>query len=208
MVVPSPIHAADRDSSRDGSAWGVRVEDFAFRQTPPPAEVIDDAPRPRGRFGTAGTEWWTVGVGVAHNFIDAWDYNLSGSYSQFLLDDVELVLELSAWYFSQDGEDAFGMNPAMVLRWHLLHPPEQPWTVFVDAGVGLLFATDEVPAGGTWFDFTPRVGLGYTHQIADNGTRLLLGARWHHISNARISGDRRNPARDGLMLYSGIMIPF
>lgn len=181
--------------------------ELSFRYVPPEREAAA-TPRQPTQFGAAGREYWTLGGGIAHNFDDAWDLNLRAAYSFFLIDDVEFSLELNGWYFGQDGADALGLNPAMVFRWHLVNLPDEPWSIFADAGIGVLMATRDVPAGGTWFDFTPRIGAGYTHQISGDGTRLQIGARWHHISNARISGDRRNPARDGLMLYAGIMVPF
>lgn len=187
----------------------IKPLEMAFRWAPTsereePAAVAAVGPR----FGAKDSEYWTFGLGVAHNFIDAWDYNARIAYSQFLIDDVEFSFEVNGWYFNQDGSDAFGLNPAIVFRWHLIHLPERPWTIFVDAGIGVLVASQRVPAGGTWFDFTPRVGVGYTREIYPDGTRLQLGVRWHHISNARIDGDRQNPARDGVMVYGGIMIPF
>jgi hypothetical protein len=195
----------------NGEGPSLSAGDLSLRAVhlqPASTEELADAPAPPGRFGAAGSEYLIIGTGLAHNFIDAWDFNLHGAYSQFLIDDVELSFEVHAWYFDQDGDDALGINPSIVFRWHLIHLPDRPWTIFTDVGIGLLLATDNVPAGGTWLDFTPRVGLGYTHQIADDGTRLQIGGRWHHISNARITGDRQNPARDGLMLYGGVMFPF
>ena len=44
--------------------------------------------------------------------------------------------------------------------------------------------------------------------LSDDGTRLMLGARWHHISNGRYTGDTNNPSRDSLMLYAAVVIPF
>mgnify|MGYP001951235339 CR=1 FL=1 len=51
-------------------------------------------------------------------------------------------------------------------------------------------------------------GIGMTHQISDDGTRLVGGLRWHHISNARIHGDDSNPSRDAPHVYLQVAIPF
>ncbi len=172
----------------------------------PVAQAPADKPK-RAAFGDAGSRWWTIGTGVANNLDDATDVNLRGAYSYFLVKDVEFSAELNAWYFHQAGPDAAGINPAMVFRWHFYDDGE--WTLFGDVGIGLLAATNEVPDGGTAFDFTPRVGGGFTRELdADTGTRLQVGLRWHHISNARISGASNNPSRDGIMLYAGIQFPF
>jgi hypothetical protein len=76
------------------------------------------------------------------------------------------------------------------------------------AGIGVMGATGDVPDGGTPFDLMPRAGIGVTKQLTDDGLRLDVGVRWHHISNARINGDDENPSRDGAMLYAGLIFPF
>lgn len=106
----------------------------------------------------------------------------------------------------------------MIFRWHFWRWDRRVAeygetyrnTFFADFGIGLLAGFDEVPDGGTGFNFLPRLGVGYTHALTETeaGSRLTLGLRWHHISNARIEGDERNPARDSLMFYAEIQFPF
>ncbi len=179
---------------------------------PPGAgDTAIDATPVRLRYGAAGSRWWGLGAGVAHDFSDANDCLLFGSVSYFLVDDVEFAGEFGAWYFSQRGPDAGGVSASMVFRYHFIH--EDKWTVFADVGIGVLGATDNVPATrqgftGTSFDFLPRAGVGFTRQLTDDGARLIVGLRWHHISNARIFGDDNNPARDSAMLYAAVVFPF
>lgn len=168
--------------------------------TPPRTEPLTP------KFGDKGTEWWTVGIGAADNFGDSTDFNVRGAWSRFIVQDVEFSLELNGWYFDQPGDNAFGINPAFVFRWHFVNTGA--WTVFADAGIGMLFASEAVPEDGTDVDFTPRLGVGFTRALDDRGDRLQVGLRWHHISNARITGDMRNPSRDALLLYVGIEFPF
>lgn len=179
-------------------------DDSNTLKMPDPLAKFDER-QPRV-FGEKMSEWWTVSAGAAYNFADSNDFNLRGAWSRFIIQDVELSLELNGWYFDQAGDNALGINPAFVFRWHLIN--KQDWTIYSDIGIGLLFTNDVVPEGGTSFDFTPRVGLGFTRRLDDDGDRLQIGVRWHHISNARIDGDSHNPARDALMLYAGVMFPF
>lgn len=183
---------------------------MALQRTEPEAATTDRiGPRAAAApFGAEGTQWWTFGGGVAHNLDDATDYNLRVAYSTFLIDRVEFSLELNAWYFDQRGDNAYGINPSMVVRMHFLRTDR--WTAYVDPGIGLLFASDEVPDQGTGFDFMPRVGLGVTYALTEDpgGPRLQAGVRWHHISNARIQGDIDNPSRDAPMVYFGVMVPY
>jgi hypothetical protein len=168
-----------------------------------------EAPKhtPRHIFGEENGQWLTLGLGVAHDFSKATDYDLRFAWSQFLIDDVEFSLEGNLWYFDQEGDNAVGINPVLLFRWHFLS--EERWSVYADIGVGLMLSSSAVPEGATDFGFTPRAGVGITYQIDESApTRLQLGFRWHHISNARVTGDAKNPARDAPMLYAGFVFPF
>ncbi len=174
--------------------------------TPNTRASIPDAQAPAARYGTEGTQWILFGTGIAHDFDEATGININLAYSIFLVDDVEWMLELSAWYHNQPGDDALSLNPVFDFRWHFYNSGDT--SLFVNAGIGLLVATDNVPDLGTGFNFTPRLGVGLTHQISDVGTRLIAGLRWHHISNARFNGEHENPGRDAPMLYLQIAVPF
>lgn len=175
----------------------------------PGAADAGEAPKAAPVFGRAGpTGWLSVGTGGMHNFQDDGAGEIHVGYSRFIADELEFNLELTGWYFSQTGDDTGGISPFMNLRWHFLHDEGFDWSVFGEFGFGLLFAFDNVPDGGTGFNFLPRLGAGFTKQISDDGTRLVTGLRWQHISNGRIEGDTRNPGRDSLMFYVGVMFPF
>lgn len=137
---------------------------------------------------------------------DSTDLMLAVAVHHFLSPEVELLGQIEAFSFDQDGDNAFGAGPSFELRWHFWRPGR--WTTFANAGIGVLGSTDDVPAGGTSFNFTPRAGLGATCRLGGGATRLVGGVRWHHISNATFSGEDDNPDRDGVMFYAGVMIPF
>jgi hypothetical protein len=114
------------------------------------------------------------------------------------------------WNYDQEGKDATGFNPSLVIRYHFYHG--EKWTFFVDGGIGFLFSTDPVNRTdgdeGSSFNFTPRAGGGFTRELGEEGVRLEMGLRWAHVSNARIAGNNDNPGRDSLMLYAGLIFPF
>jgi hypothetical protein len=198
---------AARADDPSGSIESLRIEAspamrFAWQ---PPASPPSAAER--HRFGAEGTRLLTIGAGIAWDFDKAVDLNIPRlAYSYFLSEDVEWSLELNGWRFIQEGSDAWGINPVMIFRWHFINTGA--WSVYADGGVGVLLATDHVPDGGTTLNFTPRIGMGFTRQITEGGARLQVGLRWHHISNARIAGDVRNPSRDAPLLYAAIVFPF
>ena len=167
-------------------------------------------PIPDGKtkaFGERGGERLTLNIGVAEDEGTATDVQLFGvAWSRFVVEDVEMLVEGSAWHFEQEGDDAQGLALTLGTRWHVLN--RRSWSLFLEGGIGVLGAPDNVPEGGTGFDFMPRLGMGGTFDIGDSGVRAIMGLRWHHISNGRIHGDVANPSRDAPMVYAGISLPF
>lgn len=160
----------------------------------------------RPGFGEAGSWYWSVGGGVGFSG-ESVDPMGQLTFGTFLTDDFELNFGMRGWRFIQEGgRDASGVSAALGFRWHFIHKPRQ--TVYVHTGIGLLQATRDVPADGTPFNFTPTFGFGTTIKLGESDTRLDLGARWHHISNATTSGSDDNPARDGIMVYFAVIFPF
>jgi len=204
IVLLATTSLAVADESLDVSGASLSLQPAASGGTKDGQEAATDAGK---RYGDAGTKWWTIGGGVASDFDTSDDYNLHVAWSWFLVDRFEWGLEAGAWYFDQEGENEFGGSAHMLFRWHFWMSEDRKWSIFADAGIGLLATSGDVPTGGTSFDFMPRVGAGFTREIAEN-TRLEAGLRWHHISNARINGDNSNPSRDGILLYTGVVFPF
>lgn len=160
------------------------------------------------KYGTEGTTWWAITGGIGADFIDSTDYNIAGSISHFVVNNLEVGGELGIWYHNQPepADDVGSANLVLTFRWHFLN--RDTWTIFADAGIGMYFASDELPEGGTEVGFTPRLGVGFTHQLGDSQNRLIMGVRWAHFSNARISGDDENPGIDDAFFYGGLLFPF
>jgi hypothetical protein len=215
LVGTAPLRADDADASAPvvpllniGEASLRPVVERRGLGTQPegePAGSATNAPPVHKEYGREGSSWLTVGGGAAPNLTNATDYNLHVGYSVFLVDKFEVGGEVGAWYFDQPGPNAEGLSLHLTMRWHFIMTHN--WSVFLDAGIGVMGATDDVPSGGTGFDFMPRAGVGFTRRLTDD-VRLEMGIRWHHISNARIHGESRNPSRDAAMFYAGLIFPF
>lgn len=174
--------------------------------TPAPAAlgaIRLDLPPPR--YGEPDSVWVSGGLSVADNLRDSVDAYAWTALSWFAAQDVELGLELGLWGHNQPGDNAASLSVSNTIRWHFLNTGD--WTLYGDIGFGLMGSTSTVPDGGTGINFLPRAGVGFTRQLGDSA-RLQVGLRWHHVSNARIGGDLRNPSRDSPMLYAGLIFAF
>jgi hypothetical protein len=185
---------------QDETDGGTSAIDFKF-------EPADGAALAPTIFGDAGTRWWRIHGGGGTSVNTRHSGNdlafLGVGVSWFVADWISVDLELNAMYFWQEGDDAFGGNFNLLFRWHFI--TRDGWTVYIDGGAGLLGTTSDVPFNGSSFNFTPQAGLGMTFEL-DGNKQLMIGARWHHISNANLS--ENNPGRDSIIGYVGISMPF
>lgn len=117
----------------------------------------------------------------------------------FVFDNVELAMYGTLNYIAQPGPNAFGGGFDLQLRWHFL--AQETWTVFAEIGGGILGTTEPVPSNGSEFNFTPNIGFGATFAL-DESTRLYVGARWFHISNASLYAN--NPGRENSSVWIGL----
>ncbi|MBC8309343.1 MAG: acyloxyacyl hydrolase [Phycisphaerales bacterium] len=124
-------------------------------------------------------------------------------FEYFVDEDLSLDFGFLGMTVDQDGPNANGLNFTLQLRWHFV--AEESWSMFLEGGAGLLRTSDNVPAGGSKFNFTPQAGLGFSFDMGKHN-RWLVGVKWHHISNANTYAS--NPGRDSIMIWTGISFPF
>ncbi len=104
---------------------------------------------------------------------------------------------------SGGGSAAGGLD--LLMRYHFYRG--DGWSLYGDAGSGLIHGSIRFPANGTQLNFTPQAGIGSLIDLDDN-MYMMVGARWHHVSNARMKGIDQNPGYDGAMIYAGLMFRF
>ena len=126
-------------------------------------------------------------VSVGYYYADTWAVDLSVSGYALEEDDQ-----------SEGVAASLGLN----LRKHFL--VRDPFSVYIDGGVGIIRADGEFPAGGTNTNFTLQGGLGATWRLTES-MHVVGGARWFHISNARRHGEDGNASTDGVAVYGGLM---
>jgi hypothetical protein len=193
-----------------GTSWSLgmlgrdeAMEDTALEVETDTSPRPDDVAAPR-RFGAAGNHRWSIRGGVGSDFDDNNDMGFLGvGYSHFIADGLSLDLELNGWVFNQSTEDAVGLNLNVLFRWHFVM--DRHWSLYLDGGAGVLVSDQDVPANGSSFNFTPQIGVGASFDIGGD-LRLMVGGRWHHISNANLYDE--NPGRDSILGYVALSFPF
>ena len=94
-------------------------------------------------------------------------------FEYFVEEDLSIDLGFLFMDVDQQGGDANGFNFTLQLRWHL--KVEEEWSFFIEGGAGLLRTSDNVPNGGSKFNFTPQAGFGMTFDVGENDARWLIG---------------------------------
>ncbi|MHC4810446.1 MAG: acyloxyacyl hydrolase [Planctomycetota bacterium] len=157
------------------------------------------------RYGEAGSVRLDLrgGYGTDVKDGDQWIGWGSLGLTGFIEDGLAIRGELNAAQISQLEGSEQGIGFSLLFEWHFIQ--RATWSVYLDGGAGVLFTTDDVPATGSNFNFTPQAGLGFTADLHDE-MRLVLGVKWHHISNANTFS--QNPGRDHVMVYGGLSLPF
>lgn len=189
----------------DASGTPVDGGDGASRSGVPTADASRPATAPAAtsRFGAAGSWRWQIigGGGIGTDSIS--NAQLGAGVSWFVVDDLSIDVQVNGDYFDQSGPSAWGGDVELLFRWHLL--ARDTWSVYVDGGCGLMWTSQDVPPDSASFNFLPQAGAGITWEIASD-TRLMLGARWFHASNANTGSP--NPSYNGVFAYAGVSFGF
>lgn len=120
----------------------------------------------------------------------------------YLADGFALGLEAAGIGVNQDEGDTYGGGLAVLARLHLINTEQ--FTVFLDVSSGPFQTADRVPDDGTHFNFLTRAGVGITLPLNDDWA-IMAGARYFHLSNARVHGSDQNPGLDGIEGYVGLI---
>ena len=123
----------------------------------------------------------------------------------YIVDDLSLGVEFSAWDVNQPGDDAFAGMAAFMIRHHAVQ--FEGGSFFLDVGESVFEADNPVPEEGTTFNFVFQFGGGFTFELAAHA-HLMTGVRYFHLSNADREGDARNPAMNGVQGFVGVMFTF
>jgi hypothetical protein len=73
----------------------------------------------------------------------------------------------------------------------------------VDAWVGVIYASDNLPTGGTHTNITQNAGAGVEAMLGEK-TSLFLGYHQRHISNGHGGSAPDNPGYNDHQIYFGV----
>ncbi|QOV92033.1 acyloxyacyl hydrolase [Humisphaera borealis] len=148
---------------------------------------------------------WTFSLYTGYNRECSTDPQMgyvSAGVGYFFHNDFAINAEFRTYGVEQEGDEAAMFELDLLLRHHVIK--RDRWTLFFDIGAGITQATRDVPTGGTHFNFIEEAGVGITYKL-DERVHLIAGARYWHLSNARIHGEDQNPGLNGYGGYVGLM---
>lgn len=164
------------------------------------AELFDGSAPVAPRYGRKGSREWHASLFGAAEFGITEFLGGRVGVDWFVEERFSLGLQLDltrAWVGGGAQTISVGVSP--ILRWHFLQG--ETWTVYAEAGTGVVWNGAAIPDGGTRFDFTPQAALGGTLALG-GGARLRAAVGWFHMSNARTSN--ANPGLDALSVTIGL----
>lgn len=126
------------------------------------------------------------------------DSGIGVQAGHFVAEGVALGGKLGATSWWTGGRDVYSGELEGLLRIY-------PWShgpVFFDGTTGFQLANDQIPPGGTLWNFSFGFGGGVDLPVGED-TSLLVGATYHHISNALGRDNDRNPSQNEARLWIG-----
>lgn len=96
-------------------------------------------------------------------------------------------------------------GPQVGAIWRFAHTGR--WSGYLDGLAGAVVHEEPMTEASLRFNFDLQAGLGAGYALS-GGTLVRGGARWHHLSNARVRGKPRNLGYDGPLLYVGVVVPY
>lgn len=119
-------------------------------------------------------------------------------YGRFVDDHLALGIGSTVAGWWTGGRDVYSAELEGLLRVY----PKRDWPVFFDGTGGFQLATQQIPPGGTVWNFSFAFGGGVDIPV-DAGSSVQIGVLYHHISNALGRENPRNPSQNELRLWLG-----
>jgi len=153
-------------------------------------------------YGSADTVDFELMLGPAFDLEETTIGVLDVGVHWFVADGVSFGAFVEGLVIDADDNDSWGFGAGLLARWHFVR--EEKYSLFIEGGAGFAGFSDEVPSGGSNYDFTPRAAFGMTYDLGD-GARLVGKVGWFHISNGQTGPN--NPGLDSVSVAIGLSFP-
>jgi hypothetical protein len=167
------------------------------------SDVVPTTNFPKGAFSVSLTGGYYSDIESPNERVNP--YTLGVNY--YVRDDLGIGIEVAGLVLdAKEGfDDAGAAGANLTLRHHIYERGD--FSAFLEVALGMIYADDEFPPGGTRFNFTEQFGVGATYRLKDD-LFFVGGARFIHISNAYIHGRDQNPGINAVGGYVGLMFRF
>ena len=140
-------------------------------------EPIENASRLVSDWGAIDTKRWGIYGSYGQDVKKSNNHlmTMGAEFEYFVEEDLSVDLGLLFMDVDQLGGDANGINFTLQLRWHA-HKTSN-YSFFIEGGAGMLRTSQNVPTGGSKFNFTPQA---WTRQLATVDRIFIAFLRqWH-----------------------------
>jgi opacity protein-like surface antigen len=131
------------------------------------------------------------------------NYGVGFTGFRFVNDGIMIGMGLNAGVWMENNHDVYAGEFETLLRCY----PGIDSHVFFDLGGGWVQGTDPVPSGGTDWNMSFQFGTGVEVPVTEGGS-VLIGATYHHISNALGHENARNPSQNDMRFWVGYAFTF
>ncbi len=135
--------------------------------------------------------------------VDAWGFG--GRYLHYVTGWLAMGAGLTASVWENPAHDAYAGEIEGVVRSQLWQTAD--WRLFFDLTGGHQQSSERVPPGGTHWNFSFSGGPGLEIPLGPRHN-LLVGASYHHISNALGHESPRNPSQNDARIWVGFSWTF
>ena len=163
------------------------------------------------RFGAADSTAFEVNGSAASDFDGVSLGIVDAGVTWYVADGIGFGVFAEGLYASlgdgagagESGGDSWGGGGGALVRWIFVR--EESWSMFAEAGCGVVVSSEAIPDRGSTTNFTPRVNIGATFELSSTSA-LLVRAGWFHMSNAQ-TGDE-NDGVDAAAIGLGLSFAF
>ena len=146
-----------------------------------------------------GTRAWSSAFGASYDSKLGHAYVWEAGVNHYLFDYISFSYGALLGYASpRRTKDGVYGGPQIGVRWHFFRG--ERWSIDMEALAAAVFHQHPLTENSLHFNFDLQPGLGVTY-LLNRETMIRGGARWHHLSNARVKGKERNLGYDGPMAY-------